>query len=130
MGTEIYDAVRSGAHVHHAERKYFYVLLELKIPVERYEHIAHTVCAAQKFAVLDAGPAMTMHIRRVMAYRQLCEVCRRVFVKQYSHRPKRFRKPDQVPLLLPRALPKGTDSVCRAAHPAVTCDCAKDFASP
>jgi len=37
-------------------------MLEFKIPVKRYKHVAHTVRAAQELAVLDAGPTMAMHI--------------------------------------------------------------------
>ena len=47
MWTEIFDAIRSGALDRHAGGKYLYVLLEFKIAVERYKHIAHTLRAAQ-----------------------------------------------------------------------------------
>jgi hypothetical protein len=40
-------AIGAGTHDHDTDRQYFYVLLEFKIPVERYKYFAYAVGAAQ-----------------------------------------------------------------------------------
>lgn len=44
---EVNNAIGAGMHDHDTERQYFYVLLEFKIAVERYEYFAYAVRAAQ-----------------------------------------------------------------------------------
>jgi hypothetical protein len=44
---EVDDAIGAGTHYHDSKRQYFYVLLELKIAVERYKYFAYAVRAAQ-----------------------------------------------------------------------------------
>ncbi len=62
MGREVNNAIGSGTHDHNTERQYFYVLLELEIPVERDKYIVYAVSAAQLLAVPDTRPTVTMHI--------------------------------------------------------------------
>ena len=47
MWREVNNAIGAGTYDHDTERQYFYVLLEFKIPVERYKYFAYAVRAAQ-----------------------------------------------------------------------------------
>ena len=40
MWREVNNAIGAGTYDHDTERQYFYVLLEFKIPVERYKYFA------------------------------------------------------------------------------------------
>jgi hypothetical protein len=62
MWREVNKAIGAGTDDNDTERQYLYVLLELKIAIERYKHFAYAVRAAQELAVLDAGPTVTMHV--------------------------------------------------------------------
>jgi hypothetical protein len=44
---EVGNAIGASTHYHDPKRQYSYVLLELKIAVERYKYVAYAVSAAQ-----------------------------------------------------------------------------------
>ena len=44
---KVSNAIGAGAYYHDPKRQNSYVLLELKIAVERYKYIARAMCAAQ-----------------------------------------------------------------------------------
>lgn len=80
------DAIGDGTDDDDAKWQYPDVLLEFEIAVQCDEDVADIPGVAQEFAILDAGPAQTVHGQDFMTVQMPCEIDGEILVKQQSHR--------------------------------------------